>query len=191
MFWKKPLVSSENKEEVVEAKVSFMLIQVKNRSPKDSGFSQSATKKLCPWFVFKDENTLVETPIREIIRIYMNVGEEQESKCFQFIYSSSFDHNTPEKERMTTEEADKRARSKETNGKEQEKPKASKKPKKKAGEEKRVVKEGRKDETRKITEKEEERKEAKKTQGLSANMKAKAKSVGEQSKNDGVRVFTY
>ncbi|KAG7399759.1 hypothetical protein PHYBOEH_008093 [Phytophthora boehmeriae] len=91
-------------DDKVEAKVSFMLIQVKNRSPKDGGFSQSATRKLCPWFVFKDENgypsPLLSQAVQEIIRIYMNVGEEHETKLAKFVYSSSSEDNRPKAKKV-------------------------------------------------------------------------------------------
>ncbi|EEY67550.1 uncharacterized protein PITG_17869 [Phytophthora infestans T30-4] len=81
-------------------RVSFMLIQVKSRFPKDDGFSQAASKKLSSWFVFEsphskgkkpnedlaadpaqkkgtvNENPLSKTPVENVLRIYMNLREK-------------------------------------------------------------------------------------------------------------------
>ncbi|KAI9994712.1 hypothetical protein PInf_011543 [Phytophthora infestans] len=89
-------------------RVSFMLIQVKSHIPKDDGFSQAASKKLSPWFVFEsphskgekpkegpalkkpavkpapkkrtvNEYPLSETPVSDVIRICMNLSKEETS----------------------------------------------------------------------------------------------------------------
>ncbi|KAI9994745.1 hypothetical protein PInf_011576 [Phytophthora infestans] len=89
-------------------RVSFMLIQVKSRFPKDDGFSQAASKKLSPGFVSEsphpkgkkpkegpapkkpvvkpalqkrtvNENPLSETPVSDVIRICMNLSKEETS----------------------------------------------------------------------------------------------------------------
>ncbi|KAI9994736.1 hypothetical protein PInf_011567 [Phytophthora infestans] len=89
-------------------RVSFVLIQVKSRFPKDDGFSQAASKKLSPGFVFEsphpkgkkskegpaakkpvvkpalkkrtvNENPLSETPVSDVIRICMNLSKEETS----------------------------------------------------------------------------------------------------------------
>ncbi|EGZ26783.1 hypothetical protein PHYSODRAFT_475269 [Phytophthora sojae] len=91
--------------------VLMMLIQVKNRSPVDGGFSRAATEKLCPWFVFgknsdgnssagkstdeigRDPKPLGSTDVRDTIRIYMNVrGRKSDGK---FIYATTMKDNLP------------------------------------------------------------------------------------------------
>ncbi|EGZ26706.1 hypothetical protein PHYSODRAFT_473621 [Phytophthora sojae] len=101
--------------------VLMMLIQVKNRSPVDGGFSRAATEKLCPWFVFGknsdgnssagkstgeiggDPNPLSSTDVRDTIRIYMNVrGRKSDGK---FIYATTMKDNLkPKKKGNASEE---------------------------------------------------------------------------------------
>ncbi|EGZ05249.1 hypothetical protein PHYSODRAFT_342634 [Phytophthora sojae] len=116
----RPVGGETTRGEQEEQEVLMMLIQVKNRSPVDGGFSRAATEKLCPWFVFgknsdgnssagkstgaigRDPNPLSSTDVRDTIRIYMNVrGRTRDGK---FIYATTMKDNLKPKKKGNASE---------------------------------------------------------------------------------------
>ncbi|KAG6963799.1 hypothetical protein JG688_00007986 [Phytophthora aleatoria] len=77
-------------------KVSLMLIRVQNWSSTDRDFLISATKQLCPSFVFQDRtkksensslNPLSEKAVSDVVRININVQDE-DNNTHRFIYAT-------------------------------------------------------------------------------------------------------
>ncbi|KAL3659928.1 hypothetical protein V7S43_015229 [Phytophthora oleae] len=94
MFKRK--LKGESNEKTENEKVSLMLVQVENWSSRDSEFPQSTTKELSPEFVFKAaENPLSKKTVADVIRIYMNVGDEA-SGLSRFIFASPLAENLPD-----------------------------------------------------------------------------------------------
>ncbi|EGZ26718.1 hypothetical protein PHYSODRAFT_320623 [Phytophthora sojae] len=116
----RPVGGETTRGEQEEHEVLMMLIQVKNRSPVDGGFSRAATEKLCPWFVFGknsdgnssagkstgeiggDPNPLSSTDVRDTIRIYMNVRSR--TRDGKFIYATTMKDNLKPKKKGNASE---------------------------------------------------------------------------------------
>ncbi|KAL3659885.1 hypothetical protein V7S43_015187 [Phytophthora oleae] len=69
--------SDAKTSETSKQEVSLMLVQVKDRSFRDSEFTQAASKQLSPSFLFDSTgNPLSKKADGDVIRIYMDIGEE-------------------------------------------------------------------------------------------------------------------
>ncbi|KAL3659944.1 hypothetical protein V7S43_015245 [Phytophthora oleae] len=101
--------SESDSNENTDNEVSLMLVKVGNWSSRDSAIFHSETKELSPWFVFT-ENPLSKLAVNDVIRIYMDVGEEsngvsdedEEDDVSRFIYGSPLTDNLPDTDSMSS-----------------------------------------------------------------------------------------